>query len=140
MFMRLTCYSNSRNQALTAFAGSGGHGAPGASRRSPGGAFTGRFAGPGHSVYSVSPEPADSAGWTEVVIQKGRGALSNSIAGRSSAEVNASVSCVFGAASLRPEIYGASRRFVRGDACGRHDSADMSSSRLSCSNNKEVTI
>jgi hypothetical protein len=141
VFMRLTCYSDSNSQTLKVPTGSVGGNAPGAfSEVLPGGAIYGRYAGQNYSVFHACASPVDSAGWTEVVILKGHGVLSNFIKGRSAAEVNASVDCVSGSVLYGDRLTETSCGLLRGGARERSDLSDMNSSRLSCSNNKEVTI
>jgi hypothetical protein len=139
--MRLTCYSDSNNQTLKVPTGSAGRGAPGAFPDVlRGGAITDRYPERNYSVFHASASPVDSAGWTEVVILKGHGVLSNFIKGRSTAEVNASVDCVSGSVLYGDRFTETSCGLLRGSACERSDLSDMNSSRFSCSNNKEVTI
>ena len=82
----------------------------------------------------------DTAGWTEVVIQREPMVLSDVIIGYSLAEVNASINYVSGAANggLWLDQSGGAEFFGDTDVCRGY--SVLNGSRFSCSNNNEVTI
>lgn len=89
---------------------------------------------------SSTTTSVDTAGWTEVVIQREPLVLSDVIIGYSLAEVNASINYVSGAADggLWLDQSGGSEFFGDTDECRGY--AVMNGSSFSCSNNNEVTI
>ncbi len=92
-------------------------------------------------TFSLSTTTSvDTAGWTEVVIQREPLVLSDVIIGYSVAEVNASINSVSGAADggLWLNQSGGVEFFGDTDVCRGY--AVMNGSSISCSNNNEVTI
>jgi hypothetical protein len=82
----------------------------------------------------------DTAGWTEVVIQKEPSVLSDVIIGSLIAEVNASINRAYGAAfgGLGLKRSGGAEFLGDTDECRSY--AGLKGSSFSCSNNNEVTI
>ena len=160
--MRLTCFSYSDTPIRPVSGGWSGSTSsfgwivpttpcPGASAPD-GGAFLapitrpGRFEGraPERPVptFQLSPTTTvDTAGWTEVVIQREPQVLSDVIVGFLKAEANASINFVSGAASsggLRLRQTGGAEIIGDTDLCRGYSGVNRSS--FSCSNNNEVTI
>jgi hypothetical protein len=82
--------------------------------------------------------PVDSAGWTQVVIQERRRAFSDVNTGFR-AEVNASINEVTGRRASGDWLHSSGGGSFKDSACGRYGLCDMDDSKLSCTNNNEVT-
>jgi len=93
---------------------------------------------PTATIYWGQAMPVGPAGWTEVVIQERPQALSYVITGLQ-AKVNASVNGVTNAAHGGDWLDRLSGGSFADSACGRCGLCDMDDSKLSCTNNNEVT-
>jgi hypothetical protein len=149
VFMRLTCRSITdapirRTNAV------GVVGSPGFGRGVPPGrcsavvsaepCFGGRAPDFSASTSLLSTTTVDTAGWTEVVIQREPQVLSDVMIGSLIAEVNASINFVTGAApsGLGLKQSGGAEFLGDTDVCRGY--SGLKGSSFSCSNNNEVTI
>jgi hypothetical protein len=98
---------------------------------------------PDHPVspaFWSSTTSVDTAGWTEVVIQREPQVLSDVIIGYSIAEVNASINYVAGAVDDGPGLDWSEDGEFFGDTVLCRGYPEVNGCSFSCSNNNEVTI